>query len=404
MNVRIIPHIPEGRAGDEVEITVEVENTGLEPLYRLSATTKSENLIENGKELIYGKLNPGEKKVWSTKFELPKWALTREDKVSLKFQDAHKSTIPNYDFIVKINALPRPLYAYNYEIVDDGRHGSVGNGNGIPEIGEKIALLIRVKNIGNGLSEKTVLSLKNLSGDKIFLEKGRSELENLAPEEIRETNFTFNVKKSGSPIDLEIQITDEIFRDGITSKVMIPNNIKVSDYRENKHYILVKDHNTPIRGGGFTGAPIIALSQKGGKLRALGQNEDWIKVKLDENLLGWINSDKVLPSEYAGSALSDNPLFQETFEAPPIINIHDLPVSTKSNVITIYGDINDQDGIELVSVFLGDDKVALLPSTRTNVPVFLELTLDEEINLITIIAKDAKGLLSKQSFIVRKEG
>ena len=183
INVRIIPHIPEGRAGDEVEITVEVENTGLEPLYRLSATTKSENLIANGKELIYGKLNPGEKKVWSTKFELPKWTLTREDKVSLKFQDAHKSTIPNYDFIVKINALPRPLYAYNYEIVDDGRYGSVGNGNGIPEIGEKIALLIRVKNIGNGLSEKTVLSLKNLSGDKIFLEKGRSELETLAPEQ-----------------------------------------------------------------------------------------------------------------------------------------------------------------------------------------------------------------------------
>ncbi|MEE8137014.1 MAG: MXAN_5808 family serine peptidase, partial [Thermodesulfobacteriota bacterium] len=404
INVRIIPHIPEGRAGDEVEITVEVENTGLEPLYRLSATTKSENLIENGKELIYGKLNPGEKKVWSTKFELPKWALTREDKVSLKFQDAHKSTIPNYDFIVKINALPRPLYAYNYEIVDDGRYGSVGNGNGIPEIGEKIALLIRVKNIGNGLSEKTVLSLKNLSGDKIFLEKGRSELENLAPEEIRETSFTFNIKKSGPPIDLEIQIIDEIFRDGITSKVMIPNNIKVSDYRENKHYILVKDHNTPIRGGGFTGAPIIALSQKGGKFRAVGQNEDWIKVNLDENLLGWINSDKVLPSEDEGSALSDNPLFQETFEAPPIINIHDLPVSTKSNVITIYGDINDQDGIELVSVFLGDDKVALLPSTRTNVPVSLELTLDEEINLITVIAKDSKGLLSKQSFIVRKEG
>ena len=136
----------------------------------------------------------------------------------------------------------------------------------------------------------------------------------------------------------------------------------------------------------------------------MGQNEDWIKVNLDENLLGWINSDKVLPSEDEGSALSDNPLFQETFEAPPIINIHDLPVSTKSNVITIYGDINDQDGIELVSVFLGDDKVALLPSTRTNVPVSLELTLDEEINLITVIAKDSKGLLSKQSFIVRKEG
>jgi len=404
INVKIIPQIPVGRAGDGVEITVEVENTGLEPLYRLSATTESKNLIANGKELIYGKLNPGEKKVWSTKIEIPKWALTREDKVSLKFQDAHKSTIPNYDFNVKINALPRPLYAYNYEIVDDGRYGSAGNGNGIPETGEKIALVIRVKNIGNGSSEKTVVSLKNLSGDKIFLEKGRTELENLAPGEIREANFTFNVKNFESPIDLEIQIIDEIFRDGITSKVSIPNNIKVSNYKENNQYVLLKDDNTPIRGGGFTEAPITALSQKGTELRAVGQNEDWIKVNLNENLMGWINKNKVRTSQNAGSTFSDNPLFQETFEAPPIINIKDLPVSTNSNVIKLYGEINDQDGIELVSVFLGDDKVALVPSTKTKVPVFLEITLDEEINLITIIAKDSKGLLSKQSFVVRKEG
>ena len=404
INVRIIPQIPEGRAGEEVKITVEVENNGPEPLYRLSATTESKNLIENGKELILGKLNPGEKKGWSTKVEIPKWALTREDKVTLKFRDAHKSTIPDYDFNVKINALPRPLYAFNYEIVDDGRYDSVGNGNGIPEIGEKIALVIKVKNIGDGSSEKTVVSLKNLSGDKIFLEKGRTELENLAPEETRETNFTFNVKKSESPIDLEIQIIDEIFRDGITSRVSIPNNIKVSDYRENKQYVLLKDDNTPIRGGGFTEAPIIALSQKGTELRAVGQNKDWIKVNLDENLLGWINKDKVTTSQDAGSALSNHPLFQETFEAPPIINIKELPASTTSNVINLYGDINDQDGIELVSVFLGNDKIALLPSTKTNVPVSLELTLDKEINLITVIAKDSKGLLSKQSFVVRKEG
>jgi len=404
INVKIIPQIPVGRAGDGVEITVEVENTGLEPLYRLSATTESQNLIANGKELIYGKLNPGEKKVWSTKIEIPKWALTREDKVSLKFQDAHKSTIPNYDFNVKINALPRPLYAYNYEIIDDGRYGSAGNENGIPETGEKIALVIRVKNIGNGSSEKTVVSLKNLSGDKIFLEKGRTELENLAPGEIREANFTFNVKNFESPIDLEIQIIDEIFRDGITSKVSIPNNIKVSNYKENNQYVLLKDDNTPIRGGGFTEAPITALSQKGTELRAVGQNEDWIKVNLNENLMGWINKNKVRTSQNAGSTFSDNPLFQETFEAPPIINIKDPPVSTSSNVINLYGEINDQDGIELVSVFLGDDKVALVPSTKTKVPVFLELTLDEEINLITIIAKDSKGLLSKQSFVVRKEG
>ena len=404
MNVRIIPQIPVARAGEEVEISVEVENTGTEAVYRLSATTESENLILSGKELIFGKLNPGEKKLWSTKVEIPKWALTRQDKISLKFQDAHKSKIPDYDFNFKINALPRPLYAFNYEIADDGRYGSSGNGNGITEEGEKIALVVRVKNLGDGSSEKTVVGLKNLSGDTIFLEKGRAELEDLSPQEIRETDFSFNVKKSESPIELEIQIVDEIFRDGITSKVSIPNNVNVSPYRENKQDVLVNGENAPIRGGGFSQAPIIALSQKGAKFSSPGQNEDWIKVNLDENLLGWINKDKILTLEDSEKTLLINPQFQETFEAPPIINLIDLPVSTKSNVINLFGNIKDQDGIELVSVFLGDDKVVLLPSTKTNLPLSVDLTLEEDINVITVIAKDSKGLLSKQSFVVRKEG
>lgn len=404
VNVRIIPEVPQANAGEEVEIKVEVENTGLEPLYRLSATTESENLILNGKELIYGKLNPGEKKLWSTKVEIPKWALKRDDKVSLKFRDAHKSTIVDYDFNIITEALPRPLYAFNYELVDDGRYGSIGNGNGIPEVGEKIALVLRVKNIGNGMSDKTVVSLKNLSGDKIFLEKGRIELENLAPGEIRETSFTFKDKKSESPIEFEIQIVDEVFRDGITSKLSVPNNTDVSPFIEGKENIIVSKENTPIRGGGFAEAPIIALSQEGAKFASTGQSNGWMKINLSENMAGWINKDKIqtLNGSAKGEAL--NAQFQEAFEAPPIINIIDLPASTTSNVINLFGDVNDQDGIQLISVFLGDDKVALLPSTKTNVPVSVDLTLEEDINLITIIAKDSKGLLSKQSFVVRKEG
>ena len=404
LNVRIIPQVPQANAGGEVEIAVEVENTGLEPLYRLSATTKSENLILNGKELIYGKLKPGEKKLWSAKVDIPKWALTREDKVSLKFQDAHKTKINDYDFNININGLPRPLYAFNYEIVDDGRYGSVGNGNGVPELGEKIAIVLRVKNIGNGVSEKTVVSLKNLSGNAIFLEKGRIELENLAPGEIRETIFTFSDKKSESPIEFEIQIVDEVFRDGITSKLSVPNNTNVSAYRDVKEDIMVTKENTPIRGGGFSEAPIIALSQEGAKFSSVGQNDGWIKINLDEKMSGWINKNKVVTVKDSEISQTNEPQFQETFEAPPIINLIDLPVSTKSSVINLFGDIKDQDGIELISVFLGDDKVALLPSTQTNVPVSVDLTLEDDINLITVIAKDSKGLLSKQSFVVRKEG
>ncbi len=300
--------------------------------------------------------------------------------------------------------MPRPLYAFNYEIVDDGRFGSSGNGNGIAETGETVALVLRVTNIGGGPSEKTLLSLKNQSGDKIFLEKGRSELENLLPEEIRETYFTFNVTKEESSIDFEIQIVDEIFRDGITNNVVIPINANVSPFKANKQEITVTKDNTPIRGGGFAEAPIIAITQKGSKFSSEGNTEGWVKVFLDKKFTGWINKDKIRSNENSESAQFIDPQYQETFEAPPVISLTDLPVSTKSNVVNLFGDIEDQDGIELISVFIGDNKVALLPSHKTSVPVSIDIELQENINLITVIAKDSKGLLSKQSFVVRKEG
>ena len=404
INVSVIPQTPQARAGEEVKVMVEVENTGTEPLYRLSATTESENLVLGGKELIFGKLNPGEKKSWSTNIEIPKWALKREDKITLKFQDGNKTEIPDYDFNININGLARPLYAYNYEIVDDGRFGSSGNGNGVAEVGETVVLHLRVKNIGDGASEKTILSLKNLSGDIIFLEKGRAEIENLSPQEVSETNFAFNVKKPEAPIEFEVQIVDEIFRDGITSKLSIPNSTSATAYKDIKEEISVSKANTPIRGGGFATAPIIALSEQGTTFSSTGQTEDWMKITLAEGMSGWINKDRVVKVSSSENNENTNPVFQETFEAPPIIDLIDLPVSTKSNVINLFGDIKDQDGIELISVFIGDDKVALLPSTKTNVPVSVDLKLEDDINLITVIAKDSKGLLSKQSFVVRKEG
>ncbi|HVY55826.1 MAG TPA: MXAN_5808 family serine peptidase [Thermodesulfobacteriota bacterium] len=402
--VNITPEVPSGNAGDKIGISVEVENTGKEPLYRLLATTKSENSAFEGKELIFGKLNPGEKRSWKTTFEIPKWALTREDWVTLKFEDGNDSHVPDYKFSVNTHGLERPLYAFNYEIVDDGRYGSSGNGNGIPESGEIVSFVANVKNVGQGNSEKTVLTLKNNSGDKIFLEKGRAEFENLKPGDTREAAFTFDVNNMDSPIDLELQIVDDVFKEGLIGKALIPGNTEGAAFKKTDGAVTVAEADTPVRGGGYKEAPIIALAGQGATFTALGESGDWIKVKLNENSDGWINKGKVVVSEQAGPGQPQGiTMLKDTFEAPPVISVTGLPVTTESPVITLNGDVVDGDGVELVSIFIGDDKVALLPSTKTDVPLSVKLKLVDDVNLITIIAKDSKGLLSKQSFVVRKD-
>lgn len=319
ISVKITPSPARVKAGDNLRVRAEVENTGTVTLYRLRAMTKSDNPVFDGKEFIFGKLAPGEKRQWSVNFEIPKGSITREDEITLNFEDAYKTTLPDFIFKVETDRLPRPVFAFNYEVVDDGRFGSSGNGNGIAEPGEVVGLLVKVKNTGSGASEKSILTLKNLSGDAVFLKTGRFELDRLNPNDIKEAAFTFAVKK---PVfDLELGILDETFREGLTDRIHFPQ-----------------------RG-----------TAKG------------------------------------------------VFDEPPHINISNPPLSTTSQEIDIKGSVKDKEGVELVNVFVGDDKVALLPSAGKEVAISAKVKLNKGTNLITILAKDKEGLISKESVVVRRD-
>ncbi|MGQ0793629.1 MAG: MXAN_5808 family serine peptidase [Deltaproteobacteria bacterium] len=400
VSVSISPPTLRIKAGEKLTFFVEAENTGILPVYRLSAIAKSENALFNGREFIFGKLDPGQKGKWSATVEAPKWVLSREDEISLKFKDSSSAETPDFKFKIETQEIKRPVFAFNYEVVDDGRYGSMGNGNGVPEVGERIGLLLRVKNIGDGDSEKVVLALKNMSGDKIFLKNGRADFERLSAGEIKQTALTFDVKKFDSKILMELQILDEVFRDGITSKILIPEDSTEKGLVSRALGSRVLKDDAPIRGGSFSDAPVLALSSKGSIFKTLGEKEDWIKIILNENLNGWISKDDVETVDFT----ADGAQFREIFKDPPSVEVFSPPLSTTSGELNLKGLIKDKDGVELISVFVGDDKVKLLPSGAREVPISLKLKLKDGINLITLVAKDKAGLVSRESFVVRKEG
>ncbi len=400
LSVKIAPPNLKVNAGEKVEVVAEVENRGRAPLYRLSAVTESDDPIFDGKEFIFGRLNPGEKRSWSTTLEVPKWTLTREDAVSLQFKDAYNTALPHFSFNATIEGLPRPVFGFNYEIVDDGRYGSSGNGNGIPEVGETIGLFVRLKNIGNGLSEETVLSIKNLSGDKIFLQKGRFPLKNLIPGETKEATVVFTVKKPDPKIDMELQVLDEASREGLSSKIFIPEKGKQAELIGKSQNVMVSKDRASIRGGSFSEASVIGVSEKGSVFKTIGERDGWMKIELDERLIGWMNKDDVLAT-VLGVAPSENLKFREVFEEPPSLNISSPPLSTDTKEVTLNGFIRDNDGLQLVSVFVGEDKKILLPTNNVEIPISLKVKLEDGINLLTVFAKDSRGLFSKETFVVR---
>jgi carboxyl-terminal processing protease len=320
IKVRVAPSPFKVKSGDKLQVRAEVENAGAIPLYRLRAVTKSDNPVFDGKEFIFGKLAQGENRNWTVAFEIPKGTITREDEVTLSFQDKYKTPLPDFKFKVETDGLPTPEFALSYEFVDDGRFGSLGNGNGIPEAGETVGLLVKVKNVGNGASEKSILTLKNLSGDSVFLKTGRFEINKLNPGDVKEAAFMFTVKKP--EFEMELGVFDETFRELLIDKVRVP-----------------------------------------GKIATKG-----------------------------------------VFEEPPFISISNPPLSTTLQELALKGFVKDESGMELVSVFVGDDKVLLLPSTLKEIPLSAKVKLNKGINLITILARDKSGLISRKSVVVRRDG
>jgi hypothetical protein len=113
--------------------------------------------------------------------------------------------------------LPASL-AYSYRIFDGNAPGSSGNSNGVPERGEKVALEVTVKNFGPGVSEETVVNIKNKEGEHVFLTKARDMIGKLEVGKQGKALLTFDVKESfdGEKFEIDFFAVDQRTKSTIT--------------------------------------------------------------------------------------------------------------------------------------------------------------------------------------------
>ena len=400
--VRILPEKPEFKAGDKGAVTITVTNKGKEPINRLIAATFSDNPIFDGKELIYGQLLSGQSRSWKMNFEIPKWVNTRNDKIDLKFFQTDNIEIPGSSFDITTIGNNKPLYAYKFEIVDDGRFGSTGNGNGKPERNEEFSLVFDIKNVGQGISDKTVVTLKNLSGDSVFLERGRFEFSDFKPGTSDTAPFLFKIlDKNVKDIKFELTIVDEVFREVLTSKIDISGLQTVGKFSKAYGSAIVIKDNTALLAGGFKSAAIIGLSNKKSEFILLGYNKDYAKVRLSKDKNAWINKQGISLTNNKIDPAADI-VVNDVFYSQPKISILNTPLTTNEEEIVLSGIVMDNDKIENISVFKGEDKIKLITPNKKNQSFTIKLQLDDGINVFNVIAKDSQGLFSKQTVTIRK--
>jgi carboxyl-terminal processing protease len=407
--------------GRDVTLTLTVKNSGNYPLYQLLGRIDSKNYLFSGREFPLGRINPNKSRSYSLQMTIPEGILSQKDLLTFKFQELHGHTPPDYPAYIELHGPSAPEFSYSYQIIDDGRCGSQGNGDGLIALGETVCMKIAVKNIGHGPSKENMVYLKNLAGKEIFISKGRVELDQLQPGEVKQGDLLFKVQTAIrdeenqlittqlKEFELELSIIDLTYRDFLTNKLkfsIVPN--QTATVSPIKQTLTVTADKALIYGGASPYTPVIAEAGVGQKFLADRQYPGFFRVQFGDDWSGWIKSTVVSPSQDQAKPDLKLPLYIQTL--PPDIDIisKEIRGTGKNAKYIVHGRIQRTNkAIKDTYIFVDENKLFFKSFHKSEAGnkaddgrFMAELPLKEGNNLITIVARDEDDTLSKMAFYV----
>jgi carboxyl-terminal processing protease len=301
-----------------------------------------------------------------------------------------------------VQGLPRPVFAYTYQIVDT----HPGNGDGQIQRGEGVTVYLTVKNVGPGKSYETQANLRNLTGDGLYLRAGRFELPSMNPGDVREVAFTFDVLDglTDNFAKVELSVADRDLRVVSSEKLVIPvvrNGLNINSASGK----VIADQAAPVRSQPLPGAPAVAELGKGSVTERLGTFGDFTKVKLDDQRFGFVETSRVKDAGGAAGKVALKPLLTHS---PPLLDVKPAALSTRGDKVKIEGVATDGDRVLDVFVFVGAHKVFYQSNRKGTDPLKLsfsfEANLDPGINVVTVVTRENEDTATRETMVVRRDG
>lgn len=411
-SLNITPDNGNVKAGGEIAIKVSVTNNGEGTLFQLRGISESKNPLFDKHEFILGKIEKGVTKTYAKTIKIHESALSREDEFTIKFTELNGNKLKDIKSKITIEALPRPIFAYSYQIIDSGE-GLKGNGDGIIQKGEVINLVLLIKNIGQGASKKNIFALRNLSNKEVFIEKGKMELGELLPGASKSVKMKLSVRDilNTDNFSIDITIADTTFGTRIsdTMTFYVDQNNTADTIKTTKKSLRVIDNNVPIYNGKSISTPVIAYANKGAILVADKEAQTWFRVNMPKDRFGWISAENVeINSD--GEPHPQKLLDLCLQNIPPLIEL-DMQTSFDTSGLehfSLSGTVRDDIKVKYVYVLVNDDKVfyksnkGILEAEETGLSFSCDIPLEEGPNTISVIARDEQDLLSSKSFVITR--
>ncbi len=221
------------KAGDIIEMKVITENKGKGTNYQLGA-----RILTNDIPIMYlpfGKLEPGEKKLKTTKLLIPHLMPSQRVRfavefielngfipstVSIKIPIEGLSKLELYDRfregtitddelkqLVNTEVISKPKFLFSKAVIDGGTDTSVGNKDGKIHKGESVDLFLTITNAGDFPSAKINMEIIPLTNDAniIFYVKSH-EIPFISPRSSQTVRFNFGVRRGFEAKELKLLV------------------------------------------------------------------------------------------------------------------------------------------------------------------------------------------------------
>lgn len=388
--------------GKKLRIKATVQNRTKETIYRLRAVTESDNFYLTDRELVFGKLAPGQTRSWTDEISLPVTAQERIDEVQLNFQSDQGPIPPPAVIDVTVPERPSPRLTYGWHIQD------LGNQDGFFQAGEELLMYVTVKNEGKGSTVNAEVGLSAKPG--IDLVQGQFDIGNLAPGKTANGVLRLRV---ADPYLLETAELTMIIREWIETEGGFPSTRSLMEREivldivgaKNKvgpadGTVTVNSDHSTITQSPAAGSHRVGTANKGAVFAVDGLLNDYFRIRLEKDRAAWISGNDVT----AGGKL--NPTYTLTLiEAPTIKVKGPLVRRQKKDRMILKGSASHPEGVRDLMVFVGDEKVLYLPAgqgkPQSQLDFSTEIPLEPGANNIVIIARHDDKVLGSQTVFVR---
>ncbi len=399
-------------AGQSVKIRGTVKNLGSQTVHRVHAVLKSDNGLFDENEMVFGKLAPGESKNYDLTVKVPRNMLTRTDVIKANLLAAGPVKSNATEMTVNIDGKPRPLFAYSYQTIDDV---AGANQDGQVQRGERVRLMVRVKNIGAGPSLKTEAILRNGPGQEgIIINGGRYDTKDLAPGATKAFSFTYDVGQDfrGDEYQLELMVADTVFGESVTDKIKIKVAGPGKSPEAQTGTATVTRADAPVRESASEAGLLLGRATKASGFKVTGRMGAFTRVELEAGRPAFLSTTDVSPGG-AAKPVTDASLSPTWQVMPPILTVT-APTLVTGNSVHLKGLVTDDHQVKdlFIRVYnretkLPAKKVYYLPNNSKGDRARLSFETDVPLwpgsNLVQIFARETNEIQSVQTLVVLQQ-